>query len=69
MMMDDDVVIERVRVESMEVKENITIQNLRKIFPLKESSRVKVAVDNLCVGIPQGQCFGLLGEGLKIFFF
>lgn len=40
--------------------ETITICNLRKVFG-SGFSKGKVAVDNVSLGIPKGECFGFLG--------
>ena len=42
--------------------EPVLIHNLRKEFPGRSGQPVKVAVADLSLGIPAGQCFGLLGE-------
>ena len=38
--------------------------NLRKVFPKRigGDKASKVAVEDLCLKIPEGECFGLLGE-------
>jgi ATP-binding cassette, subfamily A (ABC1), member 3 len=63
---EDDVAAERARVDGIiargEPKPNITVQNMRKVFPASTSETVpKVAVERFTLGIPHGECFGLLG--------
>lgn len=54
---DDDVVAEQQRVLSGQTNDDaIVISNLTKIY-----SNGKVAVNKLSLGIPPGECFGLLG--------
>lgn len=73
---DSDVAAERERVESIcaslssfgsratrrAVLDTVTVQNLRQVYP-KTSGRSTetVAVKDLCLGIPGGECFGFLG--------
>ncbi|XP_055488379.1 phospholipid-transporting ATPase ABCA1-like [Leucoraja erinacea] len=55
---DEDVAKERQRVLSGGCQNDILeLKNLTKIYRMKQ----KPAVDRLCVGIPPGECFGLLG--------
>lgn len=56
---DSDVADERRRIETQAIgtTDAICIRNLRK-----EWKNGAVAVDNLCLGINSGECFGLLGE-------
>lgn len=57
---DVDVEAERQRVESGNATEDvIVLKGVRKIYPTTQGP--KVAVRNLSVGIPSGECFGLLG--------
>ena len=61
---DPDVIRERERLQSaVQVGEEdwITVKGLRKVFKGRGGAKNKVAVQNLWLGIPQGQCFGLLG--------
>ncbi|XP_034738177.1 phospholipid-transporting ATPase ABCA1 isoform X2 [Etheostoma cragini] len=55
---DEDVARERERVTSGKAQSDIlTMINLSKVYKLGR----KPAVDRLCLGIPRGECFGLLG--------
>ncbi|XP_022109857.1 ATP-binding cassette sub-family A member 1-like [Acanthaster planci] len=57
---DDDVVRERQRVLSGGADNDIVrVENLTKDY--NTSRGVFTAVDRMCVGIPYGECFGLLG--------
>ncbi|WAR23494.1 ABCA1-like protein [Mya arenaria] len=59
---DEDVARERRRVTSGAAKDDVLrLENLTKIFPKRGSNKKLTAVDRLCVGVPKGQCFGLLG--------
>lgn len=54
---DDDVVAEEQRVQQGEANEDaIVMSELTKIYP-----NGKMAVNKLSLGIPPGECFGLLG--------
>ena len=54
---DDDVLMEQQLVESGQANiDRIVIKNLTKVF-----DDGKVAVNNMCLGIAPGECFGLLG--------
>ncbi|PFX16944.1 ATP-binding cassette sub-family A member 1 [Stylophora pistillata] len=57
---DEDVEKERQRVERGEGADDILrLKNLTKVY---KSRRIRnVAVNRLCVGVPKGECFGLLG--------
>lgn len=58
---DQDVAAERQRVVSAEGQDDVVrVIGLRKEYHLGARKK-KVAVQNLTLGIPQGQCFGLLG--------
>ncbi|XP_033096938.1 ATP-binding cassette sub-family A member 2-like isoform X2 [Anneissia japonica] len=58
---DEDVADERRRVLSGEANDDILrIENLTKVFKSRYFSK-HYAVDRLCLGVPQGECFGLLG--------
>lgn len=55
---DEDVAKERKRVTGgMQKGDILLLQDLTKVYPMSK----KPAVDRLCVGIPPGECFGLLG--------
>ncbi|XP_061682240.1 phospholipid-transporting ATPase ABCA1 isoform X2 [Syngnathoides biaculeatus] len=55
---DEDVARERKRVKSGKTNSDIlTMTNLTKIY----KAGTKPAVNQLCLGIPRGECFGLLG--------
>ncbi|KAM4708457.1 phospholipid-transporting ATPase ABCA1 [Discoglossus pictus] len=55
---DEDVARERLRIKNEGGRSDILeIKELTKIYRMKR----KPAVDRLCVGIPPGECFGLLG--------
>ncbi|XP_058870789.1 phospholipid-transporting ATPase ABCA1-like isoform X2 [Acipenser ruthenus] len=55
---DEDVARERERVKSGRAKGDILeVKELTKVYRLQR----KPAVDRLCLGIPRGECFGLLG--------
>ncbi|XP_061181755.1 phospholipid-transporting ATPase ABCA1-like [Saccostrea echinata] len=59
---DEDVAAERKRIKSGEAKDDILrLQNLTKVYRLFGKKGRNTAVDRLCVGVPKGQCFGLLG--------
>jgi ABC-type multidrug transport system ATPase subunit len=40
----------------------VVVEGLRKVFPASGDAAEKVAVDSVFLGIPQGECFGLLGH-------
>ncbi|XP_074060603.1 phospholipid-transporting ATPase ABCA7 isoform X2 [Macrotis lagotis] len=55
---DEDVQRERERVQQGATQRDVLVlKDLTKIYP----GQKKPAVDHLCVGIPRGECFGLLG--------
>ncbi|KAJ8374724.1 hypothetical protein SKAU_G00053040 [Synaphobranchus kaupii] len=55
---DQDVAKERERVNSVRAQKDIlTVKELSKVYKVGR----KPAVDRLCLGIPRGECFGLLG--------
>lgn len=57
---DDDVLKEQDRVLSAQANDDlIVISELTKMYDTG-----KLAVDNLSIGIPAGECFGLLGESV-----
>lgn len=54
---DEDVIVENSRVKSGEAGGDLIVLNdLSKVYP-----NGKCAVDRMSLGIPRGQCFGLLG--------
>ncbi|XP_018099248.1 phospholipid-transporting ATPase ABCA1 isoform X2 [Xenopus laevis] len=54
---DEDVARERQRINEGGRNDILELKGLTKIYRMKR----KPAVDRLCVGIPPGECFGLLG--------
>lgn len=57
---DDDVHRERQRIErGGESDDILRLDNLTKVY--RSGKRKNVAVNRLCVGVPKGECFGLLG--------
>ncbi|EDO48951.1 predicted protein [Nematostella vectensis] len=58
---DCDVAGERARVHSLNPeqikKESVIVKDLTKVYHGSD----RTAVDHLCIGIPRGECFGLLG--------
>lgn len=59
---DEDVAAERKRIMSGAGKDDILrLENLTKVYRLFGKKGRNTAVDRLCVGVPKGQCFGLLG--------
>ncbi|XP_068671756.1 phospholipid-transporting ATPase ABCA3-like [Montipora foliosa] len=56
---DDDVLLEKDRV--MTSQDVLVIKELTKVFAGKSRRSPLVAVDSLSLGIPKGECFGLLG--------
>ncbi|XP_078319655.1 phospholipid-transporting ATPase ABCA1-like isoform X1 [Crassostrea virginica] len=59
---DEDVAAERERITSGKGKDDILrLENLTKVYRLFGKKGRNTAVDRLCVGVPKGQCFGLLG--------
>jgi len=62
---DEDVIAEKERLlqlkNSGSEKEMISIEGMRKLYPGRFNTAPKLAVKNLYLGIPQGQCFGFLG--------
>lgn len=69
---DEDVQRERERVKFMNTvpkdgmllengRDMITLSGLRKVYPSAGGGRAKVAVHDLWLGIPEGECFGYLG--------
>lgn len=59
---DPDVAAERIRVDQMTCGTNsIEMRSLCKVYPARGSAPPKLAVRSMSLGIPQGECFGLLG--------
>eukprot|EP00002_Diphylleia_rotans_P024252 TRINITY_DN477_c0_g2_i1.p1 TRINITY_DN477_c0_g2~~TRINITY_DN477_c0_g2_i1.p1 ORF type:complete len:1671 (+),score=364.81 TRINITY_DN477_c0_g2_i1:51-5063(+) len=58
---DEDVKTERERIENGLSHDMITIRNLRKVYGTRGNAAPKVAVHDTSIGIPMGECFGLLG--------
>ncbi|XP_046858898.1 phospholipid-transporting ATPase ABCA3-like [Xenia sp. Carnegie-2017] len=58
---DSDVEAEKIRINSLPEErlkqEAIVLKNLTKVYP----GAVRTAVDDLCLGVTKGNCFGLLG--------
>ena len=64
---DEDVAAERERITSLPLSQlqqdnMLIVKNLRKVYSLRGRKGNLLAVEDLCLGIPQGECFGLLGE-------
>ncbi|XP_012935434.1 ATP-binding cassette sub-family A member 2 [Aplysia californica] len=58
---DNDVAIERRRVTRGNGKyDTLVLDNLTKVYKTRKLGR-HLAVDRLCLGVPPGECFGLLG--------
>ncbi|XP_021342260.1 ATP-binding cassette sub-family A member 7-like isoform X2 [Mizuhopecten yessoensis] len=59
---DPDVARERKRImEKKNPDDVLRIAGLTKVYGLRGKKGRNTAVDSLCVGVPKGQCFGLLG--------
>ena len=61
---DHDIAMERNRISKPETKpEAVFIQNLSKVYPgnVLRRRKAKLAVNQICLGIAYGECFGLLG--------
>lgn len=59
---DEDVARERKRVMSGNAKGDVLrLEELTKVYSSSGTKGRLTAVDRLCVGVPKGQCFGLLG--------
>eukprot|EP00475_Leptophrys_vorax_P005669 TRINITY_DN13418_c0_g1_i1.p1 TRINITY_DN13418_c0_g1~~TRINITY_DN13418_c0_g1_i1.p1 ORF type:complete len:835 (+),score=191.20 TRINITY_DN13418_c0_g1_i1:75-2507(+) len=61
---DADVFSERKRIEEMgggSHKDILSIRSLRKVYPGLSGQTSTVAVQNLSLGVPEGECFGFLG--------
>lgn len=59
---DEDVARERKRVVSGQAKDDVLrLEELTKVYTARGKKGRLTAVDRLCVGVPKGQCFGLLG--------
>ncbi|GFS22091.1 ATP-binding cassette sub-family A member 2-like [Elysia marginata] len=58
---DEDVATERKRVLKGDGKfDSLVLENLTKVYKTRKLGR-HLAVDRLCLGVPPGECFGLLG--------
>ncbi|XP_064616373.1 ATP-binding cassette sub-family A member 2-like [Liolophura sinensis] len=58
---DGDVAAERKRVMRGSGRHDlIRLENITKVYKTRKLGR-KLAVDRLCLGVPEGECFGLLG--------
>ncbi|KAL5017723.1 hypothetical protein ScPMuIL_005194, partial [Solemya velum] len=58
---DLDVTLERKRVKRGGAKHDLLrLENLTKVYKTRKLGR-HLAVDQLCLGVPAGECFGLLG--------
>jgi hypothetical protein len=42
-------------------RDMLTICDLRRVYPSRGRIASRVAVNDLCLGVPAGQCFGTLG--------
>ncbi|CAK8681248.1 unnamed protein product [Clavelina lepadiformis] len=58
---DDDVLEERSRILNGDACDILQIKDLTKVYSKPGSGKDLVAVNRLCVGVPEGECFGLLG--------
>ncbi|CAG2250054.1 ABCA1 [Mytilus edulis] len=59
---DIDVANERQRINSEQTKDDVLIvDNLTKVYRNHGKKGRNIAVDRSCFGVPNGQCFGLLG--------
>jgi len=59
---DEDVIAEKQRLQSGQgSQDSIRITGLRKVYKGRLGGGNKIAVQDLWLGIPQGQCFGYLG--------
>jgi ATP-binding cassette subfamily A (ABC1) protein 3 len=56
--LDEDVVAEQRRIDADGATDAITVRHLRKVYA---TDPPKLAVRNVSLGIPEGECFGLLG--------
>ncbi|XP_071498338.1 ATP-binding cassette sub-family A member 2-like [Diadema antillarum] len=58
---DEDVLRERQRVLMGDASQDLLrLENLTKVYKTRRLGR-HLAVDGLCLGVPKGECFGLLG--------
>ncbi|KAK9761350.1 hypothetical protein K7432_013818 [Basidiobolus ranarum] len=62
MNMSDDVYNEQLRLDSGNSNDLVRLRHLRKEYPKNADKKIKVAVQDLSLGIKQGECFGLLGS-------
>ncbi|XP_072041416.1 phospholipid-transporting ATPase ABCA3-like [Amphiura filiformis] len=63
---DEDVAAERKRITTLPMSQleqdnMLIVKNLRKVYSLRGMRGNLLAVEDICVGVPQGECFGLLG--------
>ena len=63
-----DVIAERSRVQAMTpaTQDMITLSGLRKVYPSPMGGAPKIAVHDLWLGIPEGECFGYLGINVSM---
>ena len=52
---------DRIHQMSEKNRDMLTICDLRRVYPSRGRIPSRVAVNDLCLGVPAGQCFGLLG--------
>ena len=59
----EDVARERTKARAIEPGPDypIIVHDLRKEFPKLDGNPKKLAVDNMSLCVPKGECFGLLG--------
>uniref|UniRef100_H2YX25 ABC transporter domain-containing protein n=1 Tax=Ciona savignyi TaxID=51511 RepID=H2YX25_CIOSA len=61
-MEDDDVTAEKKRLlEEGDITDILQIKNLTKVYKKLGSKKRLLAVDRMSIGVPRGECFGLLG--------
>jgi hypothetical protein len=60
---DSDVNAEKDRIHQMTetTRDMLTICDLRRVYPSRGRIASRVAVNDLCLGVPAGQCFGTRG--------
>jgi ATP-binding cassette subfamily A (ABC1) protein 3 len=67
---DEDIIAERERIieqaeqhqQSQTPLDMISVQGMRKVYNGRFGAKAKCAVKNLYFGVPEGQCFGFLGQ-------
>ena len=60
---DADVIAEKQRLQSGQGQNDcIKVTGLRKVYKGRLGGGNKIAVQDLWMGIPEGQCFGFLGQ-------